>query len=149
MIALGGPGWLLLGDAAGLVDPLTREGIYYALLSGQWAAETLVSKAGVDAALTYARKVFDRIHPELERAARLSDVFFKPAFSSLFIGALENSRAIRSVFVDLVGGVQPYHGLGRRLLATREWKLAADAIPLLLRPAFTGTMSAVALPQEM
>ncbi|MBI3262667.1 MAG: hypothetical protein HYZ58_05895, partial [Acidobacteria bacterium] len=25
--------WMLLGDAAGLVDPLTREGIYYALLS--------------------------------------------------------------------------------------------------------------------
>ena len=33
-VVLGGPGRKLLGDAAGLVDPLTREGIYYALLSG-------------------------------------------------------------------------------------------------------------------
>src|SRR5262249_13128781 len=36
-----GPGWMLLGDAAGLVDPLTREGIYFALLSAAWAAEEL------------------------------------------------------------------------------------------------------------
>ena len=34
--------WRLLfaGDAAGLVEPLTGEGIYYALQSGVWAAET-------------------------------------------------------------------------------------------------------------
>ncbi|MEO5740184.1 MAG: FAD-dependent monooxygenase, partial [Vicinamibacterales bacterium] len=30
-VSLSGDGWMLLGDAAGLVDPLTREGIYYAL----------------------------------------------------------------------------------------------------------------------
>ena len=30
------PRWLLAGDAAGLVDPLTREGIYYALRPGRW-----------------------------------------------------------------------------------------------------------------
>ena len=131
-IALGGPGWLLLGDAAGLVDPLTREGIYYALLSGQWAAETLISSAGVDAAETYAARVFRQIHPELERGARLSGLFFAPAFSSLLVRALEDNSAIRRIFVDLVAGVQPYRGLGRRLLATREWKLAADAIRVLL-----------------
>ena len=34
-----GPGWFLVGDAAGLVDPVTREGIYFALRSGEWAAE--------------------------------------------------------------------------------------------------------------
>ena len=148
-IALGGPGWLLLGDAAGLVDPLTREGIYYALLSGQWAAETLMSRTRVDAASSYADKVFEEIHPELERAARLSELFFTPAFSTLLVRALNDNRAIRSVFMDLVAGVQPYRGLGRRLLATRDWRLAADAIRVLLRRGFTAKMNAVALPQEM
>jgi geranylgeranyl reductase family protein len=38
-----GPGWMLVGDAAGLVDPLTREGIYYALLSARWAADELAA----------------------------------------------------------------------------------------------------------
>ncbi len=36
-------GWLLVGDAAGLVDPITREGIFFALQSGAFAAETLAS----------------------------------------------------------------------------------------------------------
>lgn len=149
-ITLGGPGWMLLGDAAGLVDPLTREGIYYALLSGQWAADALVATAGHGAAPHYAAKVLAEIQPELERAARLSRLFFSPAFSALLVRALDQSDAIRAVFVDLVGGVQPYRGLRRRLLATRQWMLAARAIPMLLWPAFTGTMTATAaLHQEM
>ena len=82
------------------------------------------------------------IHPELARAARLSRLFFTPAFSSLLVRALDQSEGIRDVFVDLVGGVQPYRGLRRRLLATREWGLAARAIRMLLRPGFTGTMIA-------
>ena len=140
---------MLLGDAAGLVDPLTREGIYFALLSGVWAADALAGAAGPRAASRYADRVLREIHPELERAARLSRLFFTPAFSSLFVRALDQSEGIRDVFVDLVGGVQPYRGLRRRLLATREWGLAVRAIQMRLTPGFTGTMTAVALPQEM
>ena len=106
-------------------------------------------RAGIDAAASYADKVLSEIHPELERAARLSELFFTPAFSSLLVRALQGNCAVRGIFVDLVAGVQPYRGLGRRLLATREWRLAADAIGVLLRSGFTGTMNAVALPQEM
>ena len=140
---------MLLGDAAGLVDPLTREGIFYALASGQWAADALVATSGPRAAAWYADKVLTDVQPELARAARLSRLFFTPAFSSLLVRALDESPSIRDVFVDLVGGVQPYCGLRRRLLATREWTLAAHAIRMLLRPAFAGTMNGVALPQEM
>jgi len=146
---LAGAGWMLLGDAAGLVDPLTREGIYYALLSGQWAADALVASSGEGAASLYADRILSVLQPELARAARLSGVFFTPAFSSLLVRGLEESRGIRDVFADLVAGTQPYRGLRRRLLATRQWSLAARAIRLLLRPGFTGTMSGVALPHEM
>ena len=52
-----GPGWMLLGDAAGLVDPLTREGIYYALLSGVWAADALDGRAARRAGGVYAERV--------------------------------------------------------------------------------------------
>lgn len=147
-ITLGAPGWMLLGDAAGLVDPLTREGIYFALLSGQWAADALVASASPRAASHYATRVMGDIQPELARAARLSRLFFTPAFSSLLVRGLEDSDGIRAVFVDLVAGVQPYRGLRRRLLATRQWGLAARAIRVVLRPGFAGTMNAVALPQE-
>lgn len=36
-----GPGWMLIGDAAGFVDPFTGEGIYRALRSARAAAESL------------------------------------------------------------------------------------------------------------
>jgi geranylgeranyl reductase family protein len=148
-VALAGEGWMLIGDAAGLVDPLTREGIYYALLSGQWAADALAATSRSRAALQYADRVQSDIQPELARAARLSRLFFTPAFSSLLVRALDESESIRDVFVDLVGGVQPYRGLRRRLLTTRQWALAARTIRMLLRPACTGTITNVALPHEM
>jgi geranylgeranyl reductase family protein len=141
-----GPGWLLAGDAAGLVDPLTREGIYYALLSGQWAAEELSSGSLSRAPGRYIERIRWEIFPELARAARLSRPFFRPAFSLLLVRALQRSAPVRRVFVDLVTGDQPYRGLRRRLLATGEWRLATEAIPLLLVPRFAGTMARIASP---
>ncbi len=135
-----GPGWMLLGDAAGLVDPLTREGIFYALLSGLWAADALMESSASRAADRYEERLRCEVQPELARAARLSGLFFDPAFSPLFVDALRRSGAIRDVFVDLVAGVQPYKGLRRRLLGTREWRLAGKAIRLAVMPGFTGTM---------
>ena len=144
-VHLAGARWMLLGDAAGLVDPLTREGIYYALLSGQWAADALLSVAPSEAGTLYAERVRTDVHPELTRAARLSGLFFSAGFSSLFVHALRHSAAIRDVFADLVAGTQSYRGLRRRLLATGEWRLAARAIRLAGMPAIAGTMKRVAL----
>ena len=148
-VVVAGTGWMLLGDAAGLVDPLTREGIYFALLSGQWAADALAAGPADRAPARYADRVLGQIYPELARAAHLSRLFFTPAFSTLLVRALAESHGLRHVFVDLVGGVQPYRGLRRRLLATHEWGLAARIIRMLVTPGFTDKMTAVALPREI
>jgi geranylgeranyl reductase family protein len=117
---LGGPGWLLVGDAAGLVDPITREGIFFALQSATFAARAIASGD----ATQYAADVHRHILPELRRAARLKAGFFRPQFTRLVMDALERSAAIRTVMADLIAGVQPYRGLKRRLAATLEWRLA-------------------------
>jgi flavin-dependent dehydrogenase len=63
---------LLVGDAASLINPLTGEGIYYALLSGSLAGEAAVAAAGkrmgrpVDAGAAYRRA----LHGELGRHLR-------------------------------------------------------------------------------
>jgi menaquinone-9 beta-reductase len=49
-----GPGWLLIGDAAGFVDPFTGEGIHRALRSARAAAHAL--RAGGDVAGVYRRE---------------------------------------------------------------------------------------------
>jgi flavin-dependent dehydrogenase len=120
-----GDGWLLLGDAAGLVDPITREGIYFALRSGLLAAEAI---AAHDPTRRYAEAVGDELYDELRRAARFKAGFFRPSFSGLLIDALRGSAAIRDVMIDLVAGRQPYRGLKRRLLATMELGLALRAL---------------------
>ena len=124
-VALAGPRWALAGDAAGLVDPITREGIYFALASGQWIADAL--SAGADAR-GYAARVHDDAFSELAGAARLKAGFFRPAFTGLMMRALQDSRAIREVMADLVAGRQPYGSLKWRLLRTFEWRLALTAL---------------------
>jgi geranylgeranyl reductase family protein len=120
-----GDGWMLLGDAAGLVDPITREGIFFALRSGMLAAAALSTAFP---ARTYANGVRDELHDELRRAARLKAGFFRPRFTSLMVEALSHSPGIRAVMIDLVAGRQPYAGLKRRLLGTLEIGLMARTL---------------------
>ncbi|MBA2303242.1 MAG: NAD(P)/FAD-dependent oxidoreductase [Acidobacteria bacterium] len=116
-----GERWLLVGDAAGLVDPITREGIFYALLSGAYAATSILEHR--DASRSYAESLRDGIYSELILAARLKARFFQPRFMGLLISALQRSGRIRAVMSDLVAGEQAYGTLRRRLVATLEVRL--------------------------
>ncbi|HSS78624.1 MAG TPA: FAD-dependent oxidoreductase, partial [Thermoanaerobaculia bacterium] len=61
---------LLVGDAAALADPLTREGIRYGLLSGLWAAERLL--AGDPE--SYPETLAAGLAVDLEKAAKARDL---------------------------------------------------------------------------
>jgi flavin-dependent dehydrogenase len=124
-----GPGWLLAGDAAGLVDPVTREGIYFALKSAEHAADALTDVAGSPDRQYHAR-IRDDIAPELIRAARLKAGFFRPRFARLVIHALQQSEGIRRVMADLIAGTQSYRGLEWRLAKTLEVGLAWELLRL-------------------
>ena len=119
-----GDGWMLAGDAAGLVDPITREGIYFALASGDHAAESILGAADPSAA--YHVRLRDTIYTELMLAARLQARFFRPSFCGLLVSALQRSARIRAIMADLVAGEQPYHSLRRRLLRTFELRLMLE-----------------------
>jgi geranylgeranyl reductase family protein len=118
-----GDRWLLVGDSAGLVDPITREGLYFALASSVLAAESLMHDRAAD---RYADRVRREVHSELRKAARLKARFFHSVFTGLLLRALEESGQIRRVMADLVTGAQTYKGLRRRLLLTGECRLAAE-----------------------
>jgi geranylgeranyl reductase family protein len=120
-LAVAGPRWCLVGDAAGLVDPITREGIFFALASGQWAAESLATG---DPTEHYSARVRDEALAELAHAAGLQARFFRPQFTDLIARALAESAAIRRVMADLIAGRQRYATLKWRLLGTLEFGLA-------------------------
>ena len=75
----------LVGDAAGLVDPLIGEGIYNAIWSAQLAAQaiTLAIAEGSSDLLSYQQAVNQYIVPELKIAQKFSRLF--ATFPALFL----------------------------------------------------------------
>jgi geranylgeranyl reductase family protein len=120
---LAGPGWLTVGDAAGLVDPITREGIFFALQSAA-AAATAIASSAPHAVEQYTACIRDDIGRELARAAHYKAGFFRPRFVQLLLDALRSSEGVRRVMADLVAGTQSYRGLKWRLASTAEFGLA-------------------------
>ncbi len=103
---------LLTGDAAALADPLTREGIRYAALSGQWAAEALLSGRPE----TYLERVAAELESEMSRAAKARELFFEGPVGRWMVPLARLHPGIRGVLADLLACRQPYRGLRRRLL---------------------------------
>jgi flavin-dependent dehydrogenase len=68
---------LLTGDAAGLVDPFTGEGIYYALRSGRLAAAAILDSACEPGLLAaYTRRINDELLPSLRYAGRIARIVY-------------------------------------------------------------------------
>jgi len=68
---------VLVGDAAGLVDPMTDEGIYCAIWSGQAAARSIADYVGGKTSdlLSYKRDLESELIPELNISLRFHDLF--------------------------------------------------------------------------
>ncbi|MCA2228502.1 NAD(P)/FAD-dependent oxidoreductase [Nonomuraea aurantiaca] len=88
---------LLAGDAAGLINPLTGEGIYYALLSGRLAGEAAVESP--DDPLTLYR---GKLRGALGRHLRTTDVLARLAQFPGFIDAAIETAVRRKEVFDLL-----------------------------------------------
>lgn len=68
---------LLTGDAAGLTDSMTGEGIYYAVKSGRVAADSALEFLGGNpgSLVAYSSRINDEIMQELLRATEIKAVF--------------------------------------------------------------------------
>ena len=118
-----GEGWMAVGDAAGLVDPITGEGLYYAIRSADLAAQVLLSDAAEPAECTaaYRRLLRRDFTADLEFGSRLAKRVFLGRFlfgsvPSRMVQFTRRSPRFSAVMQDLFSGKQPYLGLKRRLL---------------------------------
>jgi geranylgeranyl reductase family protein len=118
-----GEGWMAVGDAAGLVDPVTGEGLYYAIRSGDLAARALLSDVGEPAerAGEYRQSLRRDFAADLEFGSRLAKRLFlgRFLFGSVPARMVQFSRRsprFSAIIQDLFAGKQPYLGLKRRLL---------------------------------
>jgi geranylgeranyl reductase family protein len=116
-----GEGWLAVGDAAGLVDPITGEGLYYAIRSADLAARSLLNDAAETVAANYRRLVRRDFAADLEFGSRLAKRVFQGRFlfgsvPSRMVQFTRRSPRFSAIMQDLFAGKQPYLGLKRRLL---------------------------------
>jgi geranylgeranyl reductase family protein len=115
-----GDGWLAVGDAAGLVDPITGEGLYYAMRSADLAATAILLNAP-EAAAAYRKSIRRDFMADLEFGSRLAGRVFHGTFlwgavTSRMVQFTRLSPKFREVMQDLFAGTQPYTGLKRRLV---------------------------------
>jgi flavin-dependent dehydrogenase len=110
-----GDNWALLGDAAGFADPVTGEGIYYALRSAELFADAYL-KGTPEAYEKLWRKDFGA---ELKRASemrrRFYGNFWGAPFTDRMIKFARGHRGIRKVLGRLVAGDQGYVDLKKKL----------------------------------
>ena len=111
-----GNDWALLGDAAGFADPVTGEGIYYALRSAELFADTYSS--GEPQA--YEQRWRTDFGAELRRAAQMRPRFYGnfwgAPFTERMIEFARGHRGVKRVLGDLVAGEQGYVDLKKKLV---------------------------------
>lgn len=112
----GARSWALIGDAAGFVDPLTGEGIYYAIKSADLLAQAMKTRVADFDPMWRAE-----FGAELRRASELSDRFYYGNFAGArlterMVQFARRHRGVREVLRDLVAGDQGYVDLKPRLL---------------------------------
>ena len=110
-----GEGWALLGDAAGFADPVTGEGIYYALRSAELFADAYLKGSPDD----YERLWRADFGGELKRASQMRRRFYGnfwgAPFTERMIEFARGHRGIRKVLGELVAGDQGYVDLKKKL----------------------------------
>lgn len=122
----GGPDWALCGDAAGLVDALTGEGIHHALCSAHVAARTLLEEGSLAG---YGQRLADTVLLELDGAIHFAARFYQPGFVDNLIEACAASERMRRLLADLVAGRQTYRGLRGRALTVLMRELLRGNVP--------------------
>jgi flavin-dependent dehydrogenase len=125
-----GDGWAAAGDAAGLVDPVTGEGLYYALRSAELLSTCLENGRAAD----YAERVRTELIDDLRLGSRVAKLFYHGRF---LLGAVptrmvqfcRRSPTFEALMQDLFAGSQNYLGLKGRLLrqlGVTLWEIAGS-----------------------
>lgn len=102
----------LVGDAGGLVDPLSGEGIHYAIESGKILGEALALESR-EALAVYAGQVEATLREDLEKAEILARAFFRFPQSVFLLGLL--NPIVRRLFLQLIQGELSYRELYAKL----------------------------------
>ncbi|HKE07237.1 MAG TPA: NAD(P)/FAD-dependent oxidoreductase [Candidatus Acidoferrum sp.] len=112
-----GNNWAMCGDAAAWVDPLTGEGLFYAMRSGEILGRSIAEGRPE----LYPSRVRASFSLELEFAARIVRRFYRGSFlgcsvTTRMVQFLQRNAVFRQLMSDLFCGTQNYTSLKQRVL---------------------------------
>ena len=140
--ALRTPG--LINLAAGLVDPITGEGLYYAVRSGDLASQVVLSDQEPEKNIEHYRQLIARdFGMDLTYGAGLAKRLFCGAvlFGAVptrMIDFMKRSPKFCEIMQDLFAGTQPYLELKHRLLRNVNTTLHEILMSFLFRKLLLG-----------
>lgn len=142
---LAGDGWTAVGDAGGLVDPITGEGLFYAIRSGDLAAQNLLDDAISPArkAAAYAQTLRRDFIDDLEFGATLAKRVFLGSFLCKSVPArmvqfIRRSPKFYELMQDLFAGTQNYLDLRKRLIQSLNFTLPEVVVNSFLQRVVAG-----------
>jgi geranylgeranyl reductase family protein len=107
-----GNNWLLVGDAAGHVDPITAEGITYALWSAELAADAISDGNHKDYELLWRNEY----GYNLIQSAKLKNFIYNPYFLETLVILANRSKTFSQLFFDIVVSEQDQKTLLERVI---------------------------------
>ena len=128
-----GPGWVAIGDAAGLINPMNGEGIDYGLESGMLAADLFVADPAT-APERYDELVGQRFDAFLRTGRRFSFLIGHPWILEPGLRLSVSSDAIANITLAVMGNLvdNTTPGAAGRVMTVADRTLAA-ADPILRR----------------
>lgn len=102
-----GQNWTLIGDAAGHVNPITGEGIFYAMTDGKLSAKAYL-EGDLSLFENYWRKNYGS---DMYLGSRLKKFVYNQSIITRLIKAASKDRVINSIMGDMIACRQPYNKL--------------------------------------
>jgi geranylgeranyl reductase family protein len=126
-----GPGWVAIGDAAGLVNPMNGEGIDYGLESGMLAADLFAADPG-GAPAEYDRQIGERFDGFLRTGRRFAFLIGHPRLMRTGLRFAVGTDRIAGITLQVMGNLvdSSTPGAAGRTMRIADTLLAA-ADPLL------------------
>jgi geranylgeranyl reductase family protein len=109
---------LLVGDAAGLAEAITGEGIYFAIKSGQLAAQAIIDNSCRAVKLyNYSIKKMTKL---LQQSHFIAKIFFCRFILPLEIKLMKRDVKYAKYYFDLISGDFDYRGFFRKVFFSKK-----------------------------
>jgi menaquinone-9 beta-reductase len=127
---------LLCGDAAGLADPITGEGIAYAMQSGFYAATAIHTRLCTptrESAYSLYKKKYAELAKNIDTANQLKYLIFPKVIEKLFLRSLARSQSVIALHYDLLSDDISYRLYLRTIIRKVGARLWSKICPQIRR----------------